>query len=200
MHKHEITPADIMNMAAYAQQRDQRRKQMSALKKNRRVHVGPDATFYFESYETMFHQIHEMLYIEQGGDAQVEDELRAYNPLIPKGHELVATLMFEIDDPERRSRFLAQLGGVEEMVYLRIGADSVRAVPEEDVERTTAQGKASSIQFLHFPLTDAQIAAFRDPENDVVLSIEHPRYAHMARVSGAVRDALSEDFDITRKP
>lgn len=195
MHKHEITPTDIMNMAAYAQQRDRRRKEMSALKKNRRVHVGPDATFYFESYDTMFHQIHEMLYIEQGGDEQIEDELRAYNPLIPKGHELVATLMFEIDDPERRGRFLAGLGGVEETVSLRIGADDIRAVAETDVDRTTADGKASSIQFLHFPLTDQQIAAFRDPKNDIVLSIEHPQYGHMSRVSGAVRDALAEDLD-----
>jgi len=139
---HEITRDDIMPMADYAHVRLERRKAMSDTKKNRRVHIGPDATAYFESFDTMWHQVHEMLYIEQGGDDQVEDELSAYNPLIPKGRELVCTLMFEIDDPERRARFLAGLGGVEETVSLSVGGDKILAVSEDLIGRTKEKGRA----------------------------------------------------------
>jgi len=192
---HEITRDDIMDMEDYAQVRAQKRKAMTEAKKNRRLHVGPDATAYFESFDTMWHQIHEMLHIEQGGEDQIEDELRAYNPLIPNGRELVATLMFEIDDAARRAAFLAGLGGVEETVALKIGGDAVHAVPEADVDRTTADGKASSIQFLHFPLSDAQAAAFKAPGAEVVLEIGHAQYGHMAKMPEAVRAALAGDLD-----
>ena len=96
MTKTTLTRDDIMDMAQYAKVRKQRRAQMTEKKKNRRLHCGPHATFYFESFDTMWHQVHEMLFIEKGSEEQIEDELRAYNPLIPKGRELVATLMFEI--------------------------------------------------------------------------------------------------------
>ena len=109
----EITRADIMDMAEYAKIRAAKRKELVGVKKNRRVPIGPYATFYFESYETMWLQIHEMLYIEKGGENQIPDELAAYNPLIPKGRELVATLMFEIDDETLRKSILGRLGGVE---------------------------------------------------------------------------------------
>ena len=192
---HEITRDDIMPMADYAHVRLERRKAMSDTKKNRRVHIGPDATAYFESFDTMWHQVHEMLYIEQGGDDQVEDELSAYNPLIPKGRELVCTLMFEIDDPERRARFLAGLGGVEETVSLSVGGDKILAVPEDDIDRTTAQGKASSIQFLHFNFTDAQAELMKQSGCEIFLSIEHDAYGHMAKLPEAVRAALAADLD-----
>jgi len=195
MTKHEITPADIMPMEDYAKVRKQRRARVTALKKDRRVHIGPDATFYFESFDTMWHQVHEMLYIERGGEDQIADELNAYNPLIPAGRELVATLMFEIDDPDRRGKFLAGIGGVEETVTISIGADVIKAVPETDVDRTTAEGKASSIQFLHFPFSDDQVAAFKTEDAEVILSIGHQRYGHMARLSEPVRTALARDFD-----
>lgn len=193
--QHEITRADIMDMAEYAKIRAERRKAITELKKNRRVHIGPDATAYFESYDTMWHQVHEMLYIEQGGEEQIEDELRAYNPLIPNGREVVATLMFEIDDPDRRARFLATLGGVEETVSLTVGGERVAAVPEADVDRTTAEGKASSIQFLHFPLSEAQAKAFKTPGAEVVLAIGHDAYGHMAKLPEATRAALAADLD-----
>ena len=111
--KTEITRSDLLPISVYEKERKERRKKMAALKANRRVEVGPFATFYFENYETMLHQVQEMLAIERGGDAQVEDELAAYNPLIPHGRDLVATVMFEIEDPARRARELARLGGVE---------------------------------------------------------------------------------------
>ena len=193
--KHEITPADLMPIADYAKERAERRTAMSATKRQRRVEVGPFATFYFESYETMWHQIHEMLYIEKGGEAQVPDELRAYNPLVPKGQELVATVMFEIDDPKRRAQVLGRLGGVEETATMSFAGETVKGVPEADIDRTNAEGKASSVQFIHFPFTKAQIEKFRAPGTQIVLGFGHPNYGHMAVVPETVRAALEKDFD-----
>ena len=193
--QHEITRDDILTMEDYVKVRPERKRAIAELKKNRRVAIGPDATFYFESYDTMLHQILEMLYIERGGEEQIEDELSAYNPLVPKGRELVATLMFEIDEPVRREKFLAALGGVEETVTITVGGETISARPEQDVDRTTAEGKASSIQFLHFPFTDEQVEKFRDPETTVTLAIGHKEYGHRADLPEAVREALAGDFD-----
>ena len=193
--KHKITRDDILGMDDYVKVRPERKRAVAELKKNRCVSVGPDATFYFESYDTMLHQVLEMLYIERGGEEQIEDELSAYNPLVPKGRELVATLMFEIDEPVRRGKFLATLGGVEETVTITVGDETISAQPEQDVDRTTAEGKASSIQFLHFPFTDEQVEKFRDPETTVTLGIGHKEYGHRANLPDAVRAALSADFD-----
>ena len=195
MQKHEITAADIMPPEDYAKVRKERRRAVTELKRHRRVAVGPDATFYFECYATMWHQVHEMLYIEKGGDDQIPDELEAYNPLVPKGRELVATLMFEVDEPTRRAHLLNGLGGVEETVSLELEGETIRAIAEADVDRTNAAGKASSIQFLHFPFTDDQTRKFAAPNTRVVLAIAHPHYAHMAILPEAVRAALAGDFD-----
>ena len=192
--KTEITPADLIPVDQYAATRKERKAALTAKKRDRRIEVGPHATFYFENYETMWHQIQEMLYIERGGDAQVADELQAYNPLIPKGRELVATVMFEIGDPDRRARVLAQLGGVEETMWIKVGDDKIMGVAETDVDRTNAAGKASSVQFVHFPFTDAQVKAFRDEKVEVVVGIGHENYPHMAGMPAAVRRALAEDF------
>lgn len=193
--KREITPDDILGPEDYEKVRAERKRLIAEVKKNRRVSVGPDATFYFESYDTMLHQVLEMLYIEKGGDDQIPDELSAYNPLIPNGRELVATLMFEIDEPDRRARFLEGLGGVEETVSLSFAGETVTAKPEEDVDRTTAEGKASSVQFLHFPFTLEQVEKFRAPKAQVTLAIGHEKYGHMAVLSEDVRSALAGDFD-----
>jgi hypothetical protein len=192
--KTEITRDDIMDMADYAKVRKERRAELTARKKNRRMEVGPFATFYFESYDTMWHQIHEMLYIEKGGEAQIEDELRAYNPLIPQGKELVATVMFEIADEARRKAALSKLGGVEDTITLAFDGEEVKGVPEADVDRTTADGKASSVQFLHFPFTDAQIEKFKKPNTQVIVGIGHEAYSHMAVMPESVRAALAGDF------
>ncbi len=193
--KHEISHDDIMPMADYERERQTRRRAMVALKRRRRLEVGPVCLFHFESYETMWAQVHEMLYIEKGGAAQIADELAAYNPLIPKGRELVATVMFEIDDPERRAALLGKLGGVEETAVLRIGGETIRGRAEADVDRTSAAGKASSVQFIHFPVSDAQVAAFRQPGAEILVGFTHPHYGHMAVMSEEVREALAEDFD-----
>ena len=193
----EITRDDIMDMDDYAKVRNERRRNITKMKSDRRVALGPDATFYFESYDTMWHQIHEMLYIERGGEDQIIDELAAYNPLIPKGRELIATLMFEIDEPERRESVLAGLGGVEETVCLNLGGKIIRAEAEVDVDRTSADGKASSVQFLHFPFSDDDVALFSDSSVKVVLAIEHRKYSHMTLLSDATRAALHGDFSNT---
>jgi len=190
----KITPGDLMPLEDYARERAQRRKAITEIKRNRRLDVGPFATFYFESYKTMWQQVQEMLYIEKGGEAQVADELAAYNPLIPQGKELIATLMFEIDDPVRRRNVLGRLGGVEDTVVMTVADERIRAVPEHDVERSNAEGKASSVHFFHFPFTDAQIAKFRDPATQVVIGIEHPNYGHMAVMRPEMQKALAEDF------
>jgi hypothetical protein len=195
MAKHAITPDDILPYETYAKERKERRARITELKRARRVAVGPYATFYFENYATMFHQVHEMLHIERGGDEQVADELHAYNPLIPNGSELVATLMFEIDDEVRRDRELRRLTGVESHIYLEVGGLRISAVvPPDDVERTKADGKTSSVHFLHFPFTPAEIEKFRDPKAQAILAIAHPNYGHMALIDGAVRASLAADF------
>jgi hypothetical protein len=193
--KHAIAREDIIDMERYGAERAERRTRLSAIKRNRRLEVGPFATFYFESYETMLHQVHEMLYIEKGGEEQIEGELAAYNPLVPDGSELVATVMLEIDDPVRRAAVLGRLGGVEETVTITIGNAVVRGVPEADIDRTTAAGKASAVQFIHFPFTAQAIAAFSAPGAQVIVGFAHPEYGHMAVMPEAVRAALAEDFD-----
>ncbi len=192
--KREIRREDIWPPETYADQRKALRRALLEAKKNRRLEVGPVSTFYFESYETMWHQIHEMLYIEKGGEAQIEGELEAYNPLIPKGAELVATVMFEIDDPVRRQALLSRLGGVEETAVLSVAGETVAGVAEADLDRTTAAGKASSVQFIHFPFTPAQAARFKMPATPVVVGFTHAVYGHMAAMPEAVRAALAEDL------
>jgi hypothetical protein len=165
----EVTAADLIPAEEYSKNRKAYRKEIVSYKKDRRVSLGPYANFYFESYETMKAQIQEMLHIEKGGNDQLKDELAAYNPLIPKGKELVATLMFEIDNPLSRSEFLNKVGGIEEKIFLKIGDDKIRSIPEQDVDRTSAEGKASSVQFVHFEFTDIQIKKFKDLSNDVII-------------------------------
>lgn len=193
MAKTEITRDDIISMEEYSASRKERRTHMTSVKRTRRMACGPDAMFFFESYETMWHQVHEMLFIEKGGEEQIPDELSAYNPLIPNGRELVATLMFEIDDPARRAAFLAGLGGVEETITIEFDGEVVKGVPEEDVDRTTADGKASSVQFIHFPFTDEQVEKFKAADR-VVIGIAHPKYGHMSIMPDETKAALSEDF------
>ena len=146
----KIDSSDLLDLTTYSKERKAIRKEVVAMKKNRRVELGPHSTFYFENFFTMKAQIQEMLYIEKGGDEQLKDELSAYNPLVPKGKELTATLMFEIDNPVSRATFLSKVGGIEEKVYMKVDGDIIQAVPEEDVDRTSAEGKASSVQFIHF--------------------------------------------------
>ena len=193
--KREIQKQDIMPLDVYIKNRKELRKNIVSFKKDRRIALGPYATFYFESYETMLAQIQEMLYIEKGGDEQLKDELEAYNPLIPNGKELTATLMFEIDNPVSRSAFLSKVGGIEKKVFIKIDGEIVKAIPEEDVDRTSADGKASSVQFIHFKITDEQIQKFKSKNINVELGIDHKDYSHTTKLSLENINSLSADFN-----
>jgi hypothetical protein len=192
--KKEIQKNDIMPLDIYTKQRKELRKNIVNFKKDRRISLGPYATFYFESYETMLAQVQEMLYIEKGGDEQLKDELAAYNPLIPKGKELIATLMFEIDNPVSRAAFLSKVGGIEEKVFLKIDGDKIEAIPEEDVDRTSAEGKASSVQFIHFKFSDQQIEKFKSNLSKVEIGIDHEGYSHTTKLGETTIKSLSLDF------
>jgi len=194
-NRHELTAADILPWAEYAKDRAEHRRRMTALKRSRRVEVGPYVTFYFESFDTMWLQVQEMLHIEKGGPDQISEELAAYNPLVPKGRELCATFMIEIDDPDRRKRILGRLGAIEETAFMSVNGEKVMGEAEEDQDRTTTEGKASSVQFVHFKFTPAQIAAFKSPGAQVILGFSHENYAHMSVLPENVRAALASDFD-----
>ncbi len=195
--KTEITRDDILPMEVYGRERVERRRALVAMKRDRRVPVGPYAMFLFENYATMWQQIHEMLFIERGGEAQIEGELSAYNPLIPQGRELVATVMFEIAAPALRQRMLSRLSGIERHMELRVGPHRIAGRPEDDAERTTADGKTSAVHFIHFDFTDAQVAAFHNPAVPALVALTHPDYSHMAEISPAVRASLCGDFSPT---
>jgi hypothetical protein len=191
----EVTKADLIPADEYAKNRKAYRKEIVSYKKDRRISLGPYANFYFESYETMKAQIQEMLHIEKGGDEQLKDELAAYNPLIPNGKELVATLMFEIDNPLSRAEFLNKVGGIEEKVFLKISGEIIYSIPEKDVDRTSAEGKASSVQFIHFKFTEAQIEKFKNFSNEIIIGVDHEMYAHTVKLTENNKKALALDFD-----
>jgi hypothetical protein len=191
--KREIFKEDILPIDLYTKNRKSIRKNIVELKKDRRVPLGPYATFYFESYETMLAQVQEMLYIEKGGDEQLKDELAAYNPLVPDGKELTATLMFEIDNPVSRAAFLGKVGGIEKEVFMKVEGEKIKAIPEEDVDRTSAEGKASSVQFIHFKFTDEQIAKFKNT-SEVEIGIDHSEYSHTTKLGSATVKSLIADF------
>ena len=190
----KITPADIVPHDVYARERSERKRALVAIKKPRRIEVGPFATFYFENYETMLGQVQEMLHIEKGGEEQIAGELEAYNPLIPQGSELIATMMLEIEDANRRNATLLRLGHVEEKVFMDIGDSRIHATPTDYEDRTTEEGKTSSVHWLRFSFTPEQIKAFREGSVQIVLGIAHDNYGHMAVVPPESRAALAQDF------
>ncbi len=190
----KITPADIAPYDVYARERAERKRALVAIKKPRRIEVGPFATFYFENFETMLGQVQEMLHIEKGDDEQITGELEAYNPLIPQGTELIATMMLEIEDANRRNAALMRLGHIEEKVYMEIGGSRIFATPTDYEDRTTEEGKTSSVHWLRFKFSPEQINAFREGSTQIVLGIAHDNYGHMAVVPPDSREALAKDF------
>jgi hypothetical protein len=191
---HRIAPADILAPQDYSARRSELRKGLIPRKDRRRVEVGPFATFYFENYDTMWLQVHEMLHIEKGGEQQIAGELEAYNPLIPQGSELIATLMLEIEDPQRRDRVLRRLAGIEETVSMEVDGVRIKAVPTEYGDRTTPDGKTSSVHWLRFPFAPESVEKFKRGNGRVVLEIAHPNYGHMAVLRPDVRAELATDF------
>ncbi len=192
--RRQLTRADILPTEQYARDRREHRRRIGEIKRDRRIEVGPFCTFYFENFDTMWHQVHEMLYIERGGEAQIVDELAAYNPLVPQGDELVATVMIEIEDAVQRERALSRLGGIENCMFLTVSGERIAGIADPTRENTSPEGKASSVQFLRFPFTARQKAAFRMPGAQIVVGIDHSNYGHMAVMREPVRAALAGDL------
>ena len=190
----KIESSDLLEYSIYAKERRSIRKEVVQMKKNRRVELGPHSTFYFENFFTMKAQIQEMLYIEKGGDEQLKDELEAYNPLVPQGSELVATYMFEIDNPNTRKKVLSSLGNVENKLFISINGTKLYAAPEEDVDRTDNSGKTSSVHFIHFKFSDKQVEEFKNSSSKIEIGTDHDNYLHSTVLSKEVKEALAKDF------
>ena len=194
MNKRIISLDDIISNDEYGNIRSSKRREMIEFKKFRRLDVGPVASLYFESRDTMIYQIQEMAYVEKITREELDEELASYNPLVPNGRELTATMMIEIDDPLRRKNFLSRLGGVEEKVKIVIGDIEIYADYEKDVDRTTSEGKASAVHFLHFKFNDELVEAFKNKENIIQIGIDHEAYGHLSIVSDRVREELAKEF------
>ncbi len=190
-----LTRGDILPLSEYVAERRAHRARIAAIKRHHRLEVGPFAAFYFENYDTMWHQVHEMLAIEKGGEAQIEDELLAYNPLIPQKNELSATVMFEIDDPARRARELSRLGGIENATFIEFGGERIRGEPDRDRENTSPEGRASAVQFVKFRLSPEEAARFEKPNERILVGFDHKNYGHIATLPEEVRRALAQDLE-----
>lgn len=189
-----ITRDDIMPLDQYETIRADKKSEAVARKALTRLSIGPKATILFETWDSMWLQIQEMLRIEKGGEEQIPDELAAYDPMVPKGSELTATVLFEVDDPVRRDAFLRSIGGVEDHVAIQIGEHIVRARQEGDVERTRASdGKASAVHFFHFDFTAEAIEAWKGGEGQALVLIDHPAYGHAALISAETRAYLARE-------
>ena len=191
----KLTRADLMNLETYAEQRRDFRARVIAHKKHRQVHIGPNATLYFEDRLTIQYQVQEMLRIERIFEASgIEEELEAYNPLIPDGRNFKATFMVEFPDPEERREALKRLTGIERDVWVQVaGHDRVAAIADEDLERTTDE-KTSAVHFMRFELDDAMAA---DLKGGAALSIgiDHSNYAQSVDpVDDETRSSLAGDL------
>ena len=185
----------LLTLEAYAKARPQMRAQAMAHKRARTVHLGEHVTLLFEDETTIRYQVQEMLRIEKTfEEAGIQDELDAYNPLIPDGSNLKATMLIEYEDENARREALARLRGIEHRVFVRVADfEPVFAIADEDLDRETEQ-KTSSVHFLRFELSPAMIAGFKGDAN-VALGVDHPEYkAEIASLPAPLREALKADF------
>ena len=191
----KLTKDTLYSLEEYSNIRNDFRKKVMEHKKHRQVHIGPHATLYFEDLLTMQYQVQEMLRIERIFEAEgIEEELSAYNPLIPDGTNWKATFMIEYGDPEERKVALQKMVGIEDRVWVQVeGYEQVFAIADEDLERAT-QDKTSSVHFMRFELSDAMIAAAREGSK-ISMGIDHINYRHAVDgVEASVRDSLSQDL------
>jgi hypothetical protein len=189
-----ITASDIMPLDQYETIRKDKKSEAIERKKLTRISVGPYATVLFENWDSMWLQIQEMLRIEKGGEAQLVDELAAYDPMVPKGAELTATVLFEIGDPARRDAFLRTVGGIENHISIQVGGVLIPARPEGDVARTReSDGKASAVHFFHFDFPPEAIAAWKGGQGAAMVVIDHPAYGHAALIAPATREYLARE-------
>ncbi len=192
---HQLSRSDLWSLEEYATKRPEYRKQVMEHKKHRQVALGPNATLYFEDRLTIQYQIQEMLRIEKVFEADgIEDELEAYNPLIPDGSNWKATFMVEYEDPEIRAAQLAKLIGIEDLVWVQVeGFDKVWSISNEDLERTTAE-KTSSVHFMRFELNADMVAALKSGAG-LDIGVEHSVYSYQAHLSDETRTSLANDLD-----
>jgi len=191
----KLTRSDLYSLEQYAENRPEIRAQVMKHKKNRIVHVGPSATLYFEDRQTIQYQIQEMLRVERIFEASgIEEELQAYNPLIPDGSNWKATFMIEEPDVDRRRELLSELVGIEDRVWVRVDAnEQVFAIADEDLERET-ESKTSSVHFMRFELSEKMVADLRQGAA-LGIGIEHRNYSHEVEpVAASIRDALMADL------
>ena len=194
MQLNTIEKSDILSRDEYKSKRKSLREKMVLRKKFRRVDIGPYVTMYFENKDTIIHQINEMVYIENGGEEQINDEILAYKSLIPHGQELVATVMIEIDSPIKRAEFLAKMGGFEEQISIKIGDQLIKGKAELDGDRTTADGKASSVQFVHFEFDEEAVEIIKNHMDNVTIGINHENYKHSSILNIDTVKELVKDF------
>ena len=189
-----IARDSLLTLEAYAKERSAFRARVLAHKRNRIVHLGPHVTLLFEDELTIRYQIQEMLRIEKTFDESgIQQEVDAYNPLVPDGSNLKATMLLEYEDADARHAALAQLRGIEDHVFMRVaGFPVVRAIADEDLDREN-DDKTSAVHFVRFELTPAMIAAFKDGR-DVAIGVDHPEYRAQVTLSPASRAALAADF------
>jgi hypothetical protein len=190
-----ISRDSLLTLEAYARQRKKFRAKVIEHKKNRKLHLGEHVTLIFEDELTIRYQIQEMLRIEKTFEEEgIRDELDAYNPLIPDGNNLKATMMIEYDDPVVRRRELAQLKGIEDKVYLQVdGHAKVYPFADEDLQRENDE-KTSSVHFLRFEFSGPMIAALKGGAA-IAAGIDHPNYAvRLDEIAPAVQVALARDF------
>ena len=192
----KLTREDLYGLEKYAQVRGDFRAKVMAHKKSRKVALGPNATLYFEDRLTIQYQVQEMLRIEKIFEpAEIEDELAAYNPLIPDGANWKATFMLEFPDVAERKAALGKMIGIEDRVWVRVdGHDKVFAIADEDLERED-ESKTSSVHFMRFELSQEMAAAVKAGA-DIAMGSDHPAYEYRVdSVDPEVRDSLAADLD-----
>jgi hypothetical protein len=195
METNQITRADLMSLEQYAEKRDEFRQQVIAHKKHRQVALGPNTTLYFEDRLTLLYQIQEMLRIEKVFEAAgINEELEAYNPMIPSGRNFKATYMIEYPDEIVRAAQLEKMVGIEDLVWIQIdNQDKIWAIADEDLERST-ETKTSAVHFMRFEVSDAMAQALKDGA-DWKIGVQHPVYSYQVKVEGETRKSLLQDLD-----
>lgn len=192
----KLTRSDLWSLEEYAERRPEFRSRVMAHKRNRKVHLGSHSTLYFEDRMTIHYQIQEMLRAERIFEREgIDEELAAYNPLIPDGANLKATFMVEYEDPQERQFALARLLGIEDRLWVQVqGNDRVWAIADEDLERDEP-GKTSSVHFVRFEFTPAMIAGLRGGA-DLSVGVDHPEYSYaVSPLPREIRNTLAADLD-----
>ncbi|MBN9565664.1 MAG: DUF3501 family protein [Alphaproteobacteria bacterium] len=188
----KLSMNDIMPIEEYGQKRNEIRQKLRPFKNARRIAVGPYATVMFEHYDTIWHQVHEMLYVEKGGAEQIAGELEAYNPLMPTSSSITFTLMFEINNPVKRLEFLKSISQVDSHIYLNWGENSLQAHPIDELERTRDDGKTSAVHFLRFDFEVGSKQSFLSYGGDVLFAVRHENYFYVTALSKNLVESLKE--------